>query len=78
MIFGILWVCAWLEYSSTFVVMVSASTYYFNSNSNSEGSAEVGLGFKYAHLYHSGSIAIGAFVIALVNFIRLIFVYIAR
>ena len=48
MIFGILWVCAWLEYSSTFVVMVSASTYYFNSNSHSEGSAEVGLGFKYA------------------------------
>lgn len=33
MLFGILWVCAWLEYSSTFVVMVSASTYYFNSNS---------------------------------------------
>jgi hypothetical protein len=36
MIFGIFWVCAWLDYTSNFIVMVSASTYYFNSfNSDS-------------------------------------------
>lgn len=33
MFFGILWVCAFFEYCSTFVVMVSASTYYWDSNS---------------------------------------------
>lgn len=31
MFFGILWITAFFEYASTFVVMVSASTYYFNS-----------------------------------------------
>jgi hypothetical protein len=46
MLFGILWICAWLEYTSTFVVMVSAATYYFNSDpQNGEGSAEVMTGF---------------------------------
>lgn len=33
MFFGILWVCAFFEYCSTFVVMVTASTYYWDSNS---------------------------------------------
>jgi len=81
MLFGILWITAFFEYCSTFVVMVSASTYYFNSNPNDEenleGSAEVGLGFHYAFL-HSGSIAIGAFIIALVRFIRIVFLYLAE
>ena len=45
MVFGILWICAWLDYCSTFIVMVSSATYYFNSNAKFEGSAEVSLGF---------------------------------
>lgn len=31
MFFGILWITAFFEYCSTFVVMVSASSYYYNS-----------------------------------------------
>ena len=58
-------------------MMVSASTYYFNSHKDKEGSAEVGVGFKYAAL-HSGSIAIGAFIIAVIRFIRIVFMYLAR
>lgn len=77
MLFGILWITAYFEYCSTFVVMVSASTYYFNSNAEGEGSAEVGLGFHYT-LLHTGSIAIGAFIIALVRFIRIVFMYLAE
>jgi hypothetical protein len=77
MLFGILWITAFFEYCSTFVVMVSASTYYFNSNSEGEGSAEVGLGFHYT-LLHAGSIAIGAFIIALIRFIRIVFMYLAK
>lgn len=80
MLFGILWITAFFEYCSTFVVMVSASTYYFNSipgSETEEGSAEVAAGFKYAFL-HSGSIAIGAFVIAVVRFIRIVVLYLAR
>jgi hypothetical protein len=33
MIFGILWICAFFDYCSKFIVMVSASTYYFDSHS---------------------------------------------
>jgi len=77
MFFGILWITAFFEYCSTFVIMVSASTYYFNSDKDNEGSAEVGVGFKYAAL-HSGSIAIGAFIIAVIRFIRIVFMYLAR
>jgi len=45
MVFGVLWVTAFFEYCSTFVIMVSASTYYWTSNPMAEGSAEVALGF---------------------------------
>jgi len=77
MFFGILWVTAWLEYSSQFVIMVSASSYYFESSANNDGDADVGMGFKFA-LLHTGSIAIGAFIIAIVRLIRVLFMYIAK
>ena len=79
MFFGILWVTAWLEYMCKFIIMVSSTTYYFNSNGaeGEEGSAEVGTGYKFAIL-HTGSLAIAAFIIAIVRFIRTIFYYIAR
>jgi hypothetical protein len=55
--------------------MVSASTYYFNSSKDKEGSSEVSLGFHYAYMYHMGTLAFGSFIIALVEFIRYVFVY---
>jgi len=78
MLFGILWFTAWLEYTSTFIVLVSATTYYFNSNAEEEGTAEVALGFEYAYCNHPGSIAVGAFIIAIIRFIRIVFVYAAQ
>jgi len=77
MLFGILWVTAFFEYCSTFVIMVSASTYYFNSDMHTEGDAEVSLGFTYCFT-HFGSIAIGSFIIALIRFIRIVFMYAAK
>lgn len=68
MIFGACWIVSFISYSSQFVVQVSACTYYFNSNASEEGSAEVGKGFKFAYLNHMGSIAVGAFIIAVVRF----------
>jgi len=48
---------------------VSAATYYFNSSpGNPDGQAEIGTGFKFAYLNHMGSIAFGAFIIALIRF----------
>jgi len=77
MFFGILWVTAFFEYCSTFVIMVSASTYYYNSDAHNDGSAEVDLGFKYC-LVHFGSLAIGSFIIAVIRFIRIVFMYLAK
>lgn len=57
--------------------MISASTYYFNSNKEKEGSSEVSLAFKYAYMYHMGTLAFGSFIIALIEFVRVVFVYTA-
>lgn len=73
MIFGILWICAFLKAKSSFIVMVSATSYYFDSNSEKDGEANVTLGFKFTYLYHIGSIALGSFIIAVIQMIRLIF-----
>ena len=78
MVFGVLWILAWWNYSGKFVVIASAVTYYFNSSAEKEGQAEVLYAVKLAHLYHTGSIAVGAFIIAVVEFIRLVFLYFAR
>lgn len=79
MLFGILWITAWIEYANCFVVMVGAASYYFSSSrEKGEGSASICKGFKYAYLHHAGSIAAGAFIIALIRFIRIVFMYFAK
>ena len=77
MFFGILWVTAFFEYCSTFTIMVSASTYYWNSDMADEGQAEVHTGVQFC-FNHFGSIAIGSFIIALVRFIRITVMYAAK
>lgn len=77
MFFGILWVTAFFEYCSTFTIMVSACTYYWNSNAHEDGSAEVSVGFS-ACFSHAGSLAIGSFIIAVIRFIRIVFMYLAK
>jgi hypothetical protein len=37
MLFGLLWLMAWIKYTCNFICMVAASTYYFNSSASSEG-----------------------------------------
>jgi hypothetical protein len=66
MFFGILWVLAWVNYTNDFIAMVSVATYYFDSNHEREGEADVGLGFKFAYVNHIGSISCGAFIIAVI------------
>jgi len=80
MLFGILWVMAWWTYSAKFVVMAAATTYYFNCTEANEyaGSAELCYSVKLAHIYHTGSIACGAFIIALIEFIKFVFLYLAK
>ena len=75
MLFGLFWICQFINAKTKFIAMVSASTYYFNSSKDKEGSSEVSLGFQYAYMYHMGTLAFGSFIIALVEFIRYVFVY---
>lgn len=76
--FGLLWVVAFNRATSGFIVMVSATTYYFDSNEDREGYADVGLGFHLAYLSHAGSLAFGSFIVALVQFIRIVFMTLAE
>ena len=57
---------------------MSCATYYFNSDANTEGQADVSKAFRLAYLNHLGSIAMGAFIIALVQLAKIIFVYAAK
>lgn len=74
-LFGYLWMNAFLIGIAQFVISAAAAMWYFTSTSDSNGSGSTIKGFYWAFRYHLGSIAFGSFLIALVQFIRLIFEY---
>ena len=76
--FAIFWLLAFIEYKAQFIVMVSASSYYFDSNASKEGDADVGLAFKLTYCNHLGSIAVGSFIIGAIRFVKVVFIYAAR
>lgn len=81
MFFCFLWITACIEYTSRLIVIVGASTYYFNNHRDrldEEASADIGFGFKVAYFNHMGSIAIGSFIIALIKFLRYTLYYICK
>lgn len=78
MFFGILWICQFLKAKTQFITMVTASTYYFNSNKEHEGEAELDLGVQFCYKYHIGSLAFGSFIIAVIEFIKWCFLVIAE
>jgi hypothetical protein len=46
--------------------MVSAATFYFNSNEEVDGSAEVCTAFSFAWFANAGSIAFGSLILTLI------------
>ena len=81
MFFGYLWIISWIDYTSRFIVIVGASTYYFNNsreNLNVEAPADINYGFYTAYINHMGSIAFGAFIIAVIKLVRIIFYHAAK
>lgn len=81
MIFGFFWITSFVEYLSRFIIIVGATTYYFNNHrdrQDEEASAEICYGFTCAYWYHPGSIAMGSFIIAVVRFIKFIFYHLAK
>ncbi len=83
MIFGFLWIIAFLIACNEFVVIVSAITWYFSDKTVEDddgipGDSDVAYGFKWSLRYHMGSLAFGSFILAVVWVIRIIFEYIGQ
>jgi len=72
MVVGLIWVVFWIQDKTGFICMVSASTYYFSSNKDKEGSASVSTGFKFAYFKHAGSLAFGSAIHTFVTILRIL------
>lgn len=78
MIFGIVWILNFLKAQVNFITMYAASTYYFDSNSEKDGNADVMSGVKAAFTSHVGSLAFGAFIISAVQVIEYTIIFMAE
>ena len=65
-LFGYLWMNAFIIGCTQFIISASVAIWYFSSNSDSYGHGGLCQGLKWVFRYHLGSIAFGAFLIALV------------
>jgi len=74
-LFGGLWVNAFLIGCFQFIVAAACAVWYFSHTSDTAGSGSVWMGIKWILRYHLGSIAFGSFIIAVVEFIRIVFEY---
>ena len=83
MLFGFLWIIAFLISCNEFVVIVSAITWYYSDKTIPDddgipGDSDVRVGFWWSFRYHCGSLAFGSFLLTLVWIIRIIFEYIGE
>jgi len=77
-LFGLLWINSWIIGMSQFIIAAAAAQWYFSHAADTKGKGSICKGFKWGMVYHCGSIAFGAFLIALVQMIRIIFEYYAK
>ena len=83
MLFGFLWIMAFIISCNEFVVIVSAITWYYSDKTVPDddgipGDSDVSTGFWWSFRYHMGSLAFGSFLLACVWVIRIIFEYIGE
>lgn len=85
--FGLVWMTFFLRYSSNYVIMVTASTYYFSCRPDEEredgekgvdGSGNMSLGWRWAWVNNFGSIAFGSLIIAIVYTVKVIVYYVFK
>ena len=65
-LFGYLWMNAFIIGVTQFMISASCAIWYFSCTSDTNGSGSLMTGFYWVFRYHLGSIAFGAFLIALV------------
>ena len=78
MVFSYLWFIATSNLSCRFMIMCCVATYYFNSDDQGEGQAEVQWAMYMAHVNHLGTVAFGGLVLTAVSLIRVFFVWWAK
>lgn len=81
MIFGLLWLCALLDYLNNFIVITAASTFYWNNDrqeTQTQKPADVRKAWKIAYCNHLGTIAFGSLVLAITRFFKYTFVFLAQ
>ena len=78
MVFGLIWIQSLISTTLNYIVMVAASSYYFDSNNEREGKARLSLGFKFAFFNNFGSLCFGSLLCSLMTFLRWTFVLIGE
>ena len=77
-IFMLFWINAFIMGMSQFVIGASACIWYFEVNSDTGGKGVVGRAMWWGFRYHMGSVAFGAFLIAVCQMLRFLFEYYRR
>lgn len=70
--FFILWLLILIDDIKKYTAMVSAATFYFDSNPGADGSASVMTGFRYAYFKNIGSLCFGSLVVTIIQIIKAI------
>lgn len=72
LVFGVFWVLNFISHKTKYITMVSASTYYFDSNEQGDGSASVLTGFRFAYMKNIGSLCYGSLILTIIGILRAI------
>lgn len=75
LMFGLIWFSFFLTYSSNYITMVTASTFYFDSTREHYGSGSISTGFRWAWVHNFGSLAFGSLIITIIFVIRMLVYY---
>ena len=79
-LFGLFWVSAFIIGCAQFIIAATCGLWYFSqgASDDAKGRATLRTGIKWIFRYHMGSIAFGAFIIAVMQMIKLLFEYMRR
>lgn len=72
LLFAFLWLNNYLKYQGVMTCMCSVATYYFNSNSDGEGEAEVAQSVYWSSVTHAGSVALGSLLMAIIQILQIL------
>jgi len=83
MLFGILWIMAFILAANEFAIICAAATWYYSNKDEEDsdgiaGDSDVLEGLSWTYRYHLGSLAFGSLMVAIVWAIRIVFEYLGE